>query len=245
MKSRILRVLISWLLILCLFVPSGLAVQAAENTETGAITILEGAISQQFNDITTYRQEGALKAPSAPAEYADYIFAGWYTDEKCNVPVSQKLVGTKITEENKAAYAKFVPKQILSVNAQIPSSTEFSSETSNIRFVTTVDSLCYQEVGFDLLIKGVKLNAKTTKVYKRLYAMDDSGNKIKSYIPKHIDSESEYFMACVVTGVKNKDFGTGLVATPYWVTLDGTKVSAESKTKSVNMSHLFHIIRIL
>lgn len=244
MKNRILKVLIAWLLILCMFIPSELAVRAADSAEGGEITVLEGAISQQFNDITTYRQEGALKAPSAPTEYADYIFAGWYTDEKCNVAVSQQLVGEKVTDKNKAAYAKFVPKQVLGVNAQIPSSKGFSSETSNIRFVTTVDSLQYQEVGFDLLIKGVKLNAKTTKVYKRLYAMDDSGNKIKSYIPKHINSESEYFMACVVTGVKNKDFGTGLVATPYWVTLDGTKVSAESKTKSVNMGYMSSVAEV-
>lgn len=244
MRNRILKVLTAWLLILCMFTPSGLAVHAADSIGAGEITVLEGAISQHFNDITTYRQEGALKAPSAPAEYEDYIFAGWYTDEKCNVAVSQQLVGTKITDENKAAYAKFVPKQVLSVNAQIPSGTEFSSETSNIRFVTTVDSLRYQEVGFDFVIKGVKLNAKTTKVYKRLYAMDDSGNKIKSYIPKHINSESEYFMGCVVTGVKNKDFGTGLNATPYWITLDGTKVSAESATKSVNMGYMSSIAEV-
>lgn len=235
MRKQMTKMIIALLLVLCMAVPSNLPAFAANDS---TVTELDGAISQLCSDITEYRQESGFTYPNAPAEYTDYVFAGWYTDEECKSALSEKVAGAKITEENKTAYAKFVPKGVLSVKAQVLSGTEFGSTNSKIRFVTTVDSLRYQKVGFDFDIRGIKLNSETTTVYHRIQAMGSNGTVLKHYTPDVFDSESLYFMACVVEGIKNSQFGLGIKATPYWVTLDGTKVTGESNMKSVNMSYM-------
>lgn len=235
MRKQMTKMIIALLLVLCMAVPSNLPAFAANDS---TVTELDGAISQLCSDITEYRQETGFTYPDAPAEYTNYVFAGWYTDEECKSALSEKIAGAKVTEENKAAYAKFVPKGVLSVKAQVLSGTEFGTPTSSIRFVTTVDSLRYQKVGFDFDIRGTKLNSETTTVYHRIQAMGSNGTVLKHYTPDVFDSESQYFMACVVEGIKNSQFGLGIDATPYWVTLDGTKVTGESNMKSVNMSYM-------
>lgn len=234
MKKQITKMIVALLLVLCMAVPSNLPAKAADST----ITVLDGAVSQLYSDITEYRQDTGFTYPDAPTDYPDYIFAGWYTDAECKTALSEKVAGAKVTDENKAAYAKFVPKGVLTVKAQVLSGTGFETESSNIRFITTVDTLRYQKVGFDFDIKGTKLNSETTTVYHRIQVMGSDGEVLKYYTPDVFDSESQYFMTCVVEGVKNKSFGQGIEATPYWVTLDGTKVSGESVMKSVNMSYV-------
>lgn len=235
MRKQITKTIVALLLVLCMAVPSNLPAFAATDS---TVTELDGAISQLCSDITEYRQETGFTYPDAPTDYADYIFAGWYIDAECKSALSEEIAGAKVTEENKAAYAKFVPKGVLSVKAQVLSGTEFGTATSKIRFVTTVDSLRYQKVGFDFDIRGTKLNSETTTVYHRIQAMGSNGTVLKHYTPDVFDSESQYFMACVVEGIKNSQFGLGIDATPYWVTLDGTKVTGESNMKSVNMSYM-------
>ena len=110
----------------------------------------------------------------------DYLFAGWYTDEACDE--------TCVYAENtpgETVYALFVPDDVLSVKAQISSSMT-DEDVSNdskaaIRFVTTVDSLSYSQVGFELSYVGAdgrtyKATSVSDTVYKRLYTIDSSSN---------------------------------------------------------------------
>lgn len=61
------------------------------------------AISVQYANIAEYRTQGNLTAP----ERSGYLFAGWYTDEKCTTALSSTVVGDSANEVT--AYAKFVP----------------------------------------------------------------------------------------------------------------------------------------
>lgn len=227
--KKIQKILVAWLLILSMITPSVLTASAAG----GDIQTLDnGVISQEFSDITSYRVAGNLTAPS----YPNYVFAGWYTDAECKTALSSSVVGDAAA--GVTAYAKFVPDGVLSIKAQVTGGTNYASETADFRFVTTVDSTRYQSVGFDVVIGGVNYNCESTTVYYRMYAVGSDSTVMKSYTPDVFDEASKCFMACIVEGVPNRLFGTGIEATPYWVTLDGTKVAGVSATKTVNMSYM-------
>ena len=227
--KKIQKILVAWLLILSMITPSVLTASA---TDGDIQTLDNGVISQEFSDITSYRVTGKLKAPSHP----NYVFAGWYTDAECKTALSSSVVGDAAA--GVTAYAKFVPDGVLSIKAQVTGGTNYTSKTADFRFVTTVDSTRYKSVGFDVVIGGVNYNCESTTVYYRMYAVGSDSAVMKSYTPDVFDEASKCFMACIVEGVPNRLFGTGIEATPYWVTLDGTKVAGVSATKTVNMSYM-------
>ena len=105
------------------------------------------------------------------------IFAGWFTDETCT---------TAYTEDTGKAYAKFIDEKILTVKAQISSGTTANSEKTSIRFITSVDSLKYQNVGFKITFNGNTIDKQMTKVYTTLNA---NGKKIS---PKVFSEDSNY-----------------------------------------------------
>ena len=102
----------------------------------------------------------------------DWLFAGWYSDDKCTNPIRTKDAATG------TCYAKFVPTDVLSVKCQ-PSEdlTDNLKEggTTNLRFVTSVDTDQYRNVGFDISRTGdagdkdYKLEP-TKEAYKRIVA---------------------------------------------------------------------------
>ena len=83
--------------------------------------------------------------PNAPEE--GYIFAGWYKEASCEN-------GYRSLNGVTSAHAKFVPEDILSVKLQLKANTKASSLTTNMRLVSSVDSLNYQEVGFEVYFNG-------------------------------------------------------------------------------------------
>ncbi len=233
-KRKLQKLLMAWAIIMCVIAPDVLAVHAEDSSSKQTVTTLEsGAVVQQVKDITAYRTEESFTAPSAPEGYGAYIFAGWYTDAECTAALDQSVTSENLGTE-KAAYAKFVPGDILGVKAQIPSTATYDSATLTVRFVTTVDSLNYQKVGFDFSINGKEKSAESREVYKKLYAVG-STTGVMTYEPTAFHEMSRYFMACNITGVPVTAFGQGITATPYWITLDGTKVSGETADKSANM----------
>lgn len=246
MKKRMKKVLIACSAIMCVLILNVLSVFAVED---GTVTdVTSGGIAQYFADISSYRddtftveREGENGNPetityynnelSAPTGYEDYIFAGWYTTAECTT-----TLGSDVTSDS--AYAKFVPKQILGIKAQIEAGTQGGSDSSSIRFVTTVDSLKYQTVGFDFEINEKKLNAESDSVYKRLEAKG-ADDRVLNYTPaKLFHTMSKYFMACTVTDVPNADFGHGIFVTPYWITNDGTKVYSDQDMRTINMGYM-------
>lgn len=156
------------------------------------------------------------KIPNAPED--GYIFAGWYQEVSCE-NVYNSLNGVT------SAFAKFVPEEILSVKLQLKANTKVSSLTTNMRLVSSVDSLNYQEVGFEIYFNGATtpVMAKTSKVYERIEASTKSGVEY-NYSPKVIDIDSDYFVTATLINISNGNFNKNFYIRPYWKTLDGTTV---------------------
>lgn len=151
-----------------------------------------------------------------------YIFAGWFTDLECD---------TVYTGTSGKAYAKFVNEKVLSVKNQIRIGAE-EAESTGLRFVTTVDTLNYSAVGFEFTINGKKNVVKNDAVYKKLRGTVNG--QILSFSPKAFCEESNYFLAFEIRNIPKASYDVNIKATPYWITLDGTKVYGISRTISVN-----------
>lgn len=96
-------------------------------------------------DIVPYTGTRYLELNGGVPTKEGYIFSGWYTQGDCDVAnVLEKKPGVGDT-----VYAKFVKKDVLSVKVQLRYGTNMDSEYTKIRLITSVDSLNYQEVGFD------------------------------------------------------------------------------------------------
>ena len=187
------------------------------------LVVLEDRVVE-VSDISAYRGD----TNSAPDAEPGYIFAGWYQDADCTEPLSVD------TKEGKA-YAKFVDETVLTVKAQITAGTTADSEQADIRFVTTVDTLDYEKVGFEVTANGITKTFGSNIVYKQLYAVD-SNDVLTTYKPnEQFSTTSTYFKACTIKGVLNRSFDVEWNVRPYWVTNDGTIVYGESAVKTVRM----------
>ncbi len=159
-----------------------------------------------------------------------YKFAGWFTDEKCETPL-------KKDETSLNASAKFVDAKIMKLSgAMISKGTTKDSSTTDLLFVSTVDTLDYKEVGFRIALDGGKqLTKKYTRVYEQLMGEYNSGD-VETWTPTQNNStQSTKFSAFLIKGVTNAYFGTDWTVEAYWETLDGTEVYGPAGMKTVNM----------
>lgn len=170
--------------------------------------------------VVKYENATAGTAPADAADMDGYVFAGWFTDEAC----TKALTGTGV------AYAKYVDKAVLTVKAQIKNGAA-SADKTDMRFVTTVDSLNYKSVGF--VINNVDKTLST--VYTQLYKVG-SNNETIGVNPSEVSktSVSAYFATFTVTNIPQDKYGSEFNVTPYWITLDGTRVSGNTVVKSVS-----------
>ena len=109
--------------------------------------------------IDAYKQSGTYP------EQAGKVFAGWYEDTDFQKPYTQ------MTGE---AYAKFVDASVLTVKKQLGANTATTSATAKIRFITSIDTLNFQSVGFDVAF----LNAGKTFSLKETAAAPLPGKSI-------------------------------------------------------------------
>ena len=142
------------------------------------------------------------------------VFAGWYTDKSYETP---------FTGETGKAYAKFVDAKVLSLKWQ------WKTDKTALRFVSTIDSLNYQRVGFIFSgtygTKEITLKDKeSTTVYEHLNA--GSSSVIASTAFDNTDSK--YFFTYTIRNMDASTHSTWTV-TPYYVTLNGTKVMGTTK----------------
>ena len=150
-------------------------------------------------------------------ETCGYVFAGWYSyDEESD----NYTVLSEFPEED--AVAKFVDENVLTVKAQLTSGTTAESETTSIRFVSTVDTLDYDSIGFKMTFNGKTSVSSSTKVYTSLTG--SNGTTAYEYAPTVFSSASVYFFAYTIKNVPNSYFDETFEVTPYWTTLDGTTV---------------------
>lgn len=148
--------------------------------------------------------------------YEEWIFAGWYEDANCENCIYDK---SEITGEK---YAKYVPADVLSVRCQNRTGTVSDTPSTSMRVVTTVDSVYYREVGFEIKIGNNRTSTSTNKVYSSISSKDEG--TVFKYSPDVFSNASKYFSTVTFTNIPMRGYAEGIYIKPYWVTPDGTKV---------------------
>lgn len=184
-----------------------------------------GELGVEYVDLTDkideYRTSG--EAP----EYGDMLFAGWYDAEGNALGINDTAT---------SYCAKFLPKEVLQVKAQLKlgegvSATD-ASGTTEMRLITTVDeSLDYMEVGFivtsgsnsqtyvrntayaSLLAAGVTMTPDVFHVCSKQFITVNLGNLIWNTDTKPADRE--------------------ITVQAYWKTYDGTIVYGAARTLTI------------
>ncbi len=214
---------------------TGVCVWSGEAAEAQASEVTEQDtwVHTEQLDISSYRtEEGNYTAPKpTDSTHKDWLFAGWYMEENCTT-----AVGADVVEGE--CYAKFVPAEVLSVKCQIQAGiTDETTENGKLRIVSTVDTLNYQNVGFEIRIEGGgSLHYETKEVYQRIAA--ESDGVAFDYAPEDFHESAQYFVTATIINIPNTAFKTGIQITPYWTTLDGTKVSGVSRYARVEDGYL-------
>ncbi|MBR5500222.1 MAG: hypothetical protein IKV74_01700 [Clostridia bacterium] len=152
--------------------------------------------------------------------YRGNVFSGYFKDAACAIPYD-----AGDSEDPGAAYVKFVDANVLSVKAQKSDGTDGKK---NIRFVTTVDSLNYKKVGFEITVGGKTIFKETTKVYEALQA------GTQQIEPGVFSSQSCYFAAYSLWEIPESAFDTEIKVRAYWETPNGIVVYGAYKTVTVN-----------
>ena len=155
-------------------------------------------------DVVPYKTAGTY--PTSDGK----VFAGWFEDEALTVPYTA-LTGN--------AYAKFVNGGVLGVKAQLKEDVTLSSESADLRLITTVDSAYYASAGFFISVNGKEQRIDLKTVYSSVCANDGT-----VYKPTDISDSSAFFMTYVLAGVPSSMFDTAINVVPFWQTLDGTVV---------------------
>lgn len=172
---------------------------------------------EKYEDISAYRAESGYVAP----EKANMVFAGWYADVDCTEAIAPNV-------KDGVAYAKFVSESVLSVRVQLKENTTLESENTNIRLITTVDSLNYSKVGFSITYGEQTVDKLSNTVYSRIIAMGED------YLPTSFSEVSTYFATYSFTSVPNSVFDDIIRVVPMYVTLDGTVVSGVACEITIN-----------
>ena len=198
---------------------------AVDNTETA---------DNQGGDQVKWVPKSEMENLDSPI-LEGYVFAGWY---KVQNATAASDAYTATPGETDAAYAKFVPAKVLRVKLQLSAEALSAEEpaadaTASLRFVTTVDNLLYQKVGFQFVIDEKTSKRETTTVYSHLYQVGEE-NVDASLEPSAFCSASNFFLTYTITEIPLSAWSTDIQITPYWVTLDGTTVYGEAVTKRVN-----------
>ena len=230
-KLPIMRLMLGLMIILSSMIAPTEVKAADETREEHSQYITEEINVEPYRKKTN--ADGNYTIVPESIEGDDWIFAGWYTDSSC-----QKSLGKDV--KTGTYTAKFVSADVLDVKAQISSNVlnenEEDDSTASLRFVTSVDSLKYSKVGFEVVfVEGEEpVTSASNKVYHKLYAVG-STKDVMSYKPSDIFcSMSQYFKACTITEIPTSAFGDAITATSFWITKDGTLVKGMTKSTTVN-----------
>ncbi len=208
MKKRLMGLIMCFALVLSV-VSSGVVTEANETND--------GSNYFTKESVDNYRQSAAFPTKDG------YVFAGWYQDAGLENAISG-------TTPDDGAYAKFVDATVLSVKCQLKSGTTIESASTDLRLITSVDSLNYKEVGFRLEVNGKTASIVSKTVYRTIYGYVDGSSQ--SYVPGDVFSKTDslYFMTKNVTNILQDSFETDILITPFWITIDGTAVSGTART---------------
>lgn len=176
-----------------------------------------------YSNIAWWRRDKSSDgAYTTYPEKDGYLFAGWYSDTEYTTAYK----GTK-----GSAYAKYVDAKVLSAKKQLKMGITHQSSATDVRFLTSIDTNKYQKAGFDVIVEysgNTKIfNLMETTVYKSVIADGQTISDAKSVFD---NTDSNYFVTHSITGIPNAVFDGTFTVTPYWYTLDGTKVSGSKDT---------------
>jgi len=185
--------------------------QETTTQETTTETPTETTPADGYYEVSNYKSSGDPYTYRYPSQTGK-VFAGWFIDSTCKTPY---------TEESGRAYAKFVDENLLTTKFQM------GNDGTAFRFLSSIDSLDYESIGF--LFNGkygeyeVPITTKTVEtVYRKITAAGESVE------PKVFSPEAQFFSIYTVRSL-NPSYSLEWNVTPFWVTLDGTKVLGKSK----------------
>lgn len=250
-QNKLLHVLLVLALIVSCLTVIPVAVEAAEIE--GTVTTDKG-IKYVPYDMSEYWLSSQKTAP----EMTDYVFGGWYTksgDEFTAIKEASVTVNQETGKANMSGtYAKFVRAEVLSVKSQIDVNTEEQglnrTDKASIRLISGLDSKDYQKVGFKVLLANQKpvykdnddeaqLPLETTKVYTGLKKSSSDTNVIE---PSALFGEQASFLSVWRLDDIVKDNDSKIInVTPYWITMDGTKVEGLPKYVHVEDGYMGYI----
>ncbi|MBP3677207.1 MAG: hypothetical protein J6I97_02560 [Agathobacter sp.] len=219
MKKTVLKKVVAAVLSLAMVV-TGLYVvapQAKEAKAADSATVVDVYTAEQFSELVGSSMDKEGK-----------VFAGWFADAECTIPVKDGANTPLVTGAK--YYAKFVDEGILSVKIQLADDV---NGTKQMRVLSSVDSLDYKEVGFDVYFGNADVvEYKTIDVFKTIDATE--GNVEYKYSNKVIDKASEYFISGTIKKINPEKLDTDFYIKPFWTTVDGTKVYGQGRMFSVN-----------
>ena len=228
MKKRNFNKIISMILCLAL-VLAMMVTPSISHAATEDELITQGLVVYELHDdVEDYRVNKTYPVADTAG---DYVFAGWYyQDGTAYKPYSVTGADNAIT-----AYAKFVDAKVFGAKFQLTADTMNISKQTNIRLVTTVDSINYSSVGFNVTYNDITIPCVSNNVYEEImvYVADDG----QPLAPTVFSNASVLFATHTITDVPNSAFDNEWTIEPTWTTLDGTQVVAkasEVRTITVN-----------
>lgn len=197
--------------------------------DASATTMPETIDYDDKYEISKYWED--RKAPTK----AGYVFGGWFTKEGTDyLPIKEAEIVANGVNAYAGAYAKFVPAYVLSVRAQLQKATEDDEtrgDSTFLRVISAVDSTQYKNVGFDVLFNkktpfAAEEDKKTviTTVYEELANAEGT---IKAR--EEFGAPATHFSVLKINSIQEKNYSKVIYVTPYWTTMDGTKVEGMSK----------------
>ena len=175
-------------------------------------------------------------------EHEGFLFSGWYADAECkNTPIASDADANNYEK----VYALFVSEEVLGVRGQLithlTNTDATDDETGTIRFVTSVDSKWYREVGFKVSYdldgdgESETETRSSNKAYEKLLYIDTTTGQTMDYYPNEEFSPiSKYFKACTVMNLPENYYDMDFTVEPFWITPDGLTVKAKPQIKRVN-----------
>ncbi|MDO4743077.1 MAG: DUF4886 domain-containing protein, partial [bacterium] len=183
------------------------------------------AQASSISGATNFRTVGSDDVAVAPVSDGK-LFSGW-------------SVGSKGQHT-----ANFVNKDVLAPHFQLASQTTVDSESTNIRLLSTVDSLDYDNVGYDIAIDGDEYSFQTRTVYSSVYAVDSTGKRnLYTAGQVGVQDVSNYIFCLEIKNVPKEFFDKKISVTPFW-TVDGIKVYGKSRKVAVH-GYLDNSIKVL
>lgn len=191
------------------------------------------SLAEGWYFVEHYKKEGGVASGedldaskwTAPTKNGK-LFAGWYTDESLKTPYK---------ETSGKAYAKFVDADLLTVKLQTAGGRARTSDATNVRLLTAVDDLNYDQISFTVAT-GEGDNRRTVKgstTTGYAYVLAD-GKKTLPAAVFGADTGAQWFCTMLLKNIPASKHDEPITVTPAWLTLDGTTVTGAARTFTVN-----------